>query len=305
MRVTVARAVRSQQRSVARCLRLTGAWHRLEGVTDRAQNAPKRRVIIMDSDLTQFRPRKGMDVYGADNEKVGEIDAIEQDHFIIRKGFFFPEDHYIPANAVATFDDQAVYLNVTKDEALEQQWNTPPAASTTLAGTEAETRAGNLNRVNTTAQPGVGEGYALEDVPSVDDTADSRDATLEGRDELSIPVHEEDLVARQREVDRGSVQVNKHVIEEDVAVDVPVTEERVEVSHRAVDREAVPGEDAFQEETIEVPVRGEEVDVEKRTRVTGEVDIDKVAEERTEHVADTVRREEVTIDGERVDRKRA
>jgi uncharacterized protein (TIGR02271 family) len=244
----------------------------------------------MDSDLTQFRPRKGMDVYGADNEKFGEIDAIEQDHFIIRKGFFFPEDHYIPANAVATFDDQAVYLNVTKDEALEQQWNTPPAASTTLAGTEAETRAGDLNQVNTTAQPGVDEGYALEDVPSVDDTAVSRDATLEGRDELSIPVHEEDLVARQREVDRGSVQVNKHVIEEDVAVDVPVTEERVEVSHRAVDREAVPGEDAFQEETIEVPVRGEEVDVEKRTRVTGEVDIDKVAEERTEHVADTVRR---------------
>ncbi len=258
----------------------------------------------MDSDLTQFRPRKGMDVYGADNDKIGEIDAVEQDHFVVRKGFFFPEDHYIPVSAVATFDDGAVYLNVTKDQALEQQWNTPPA-TTTLAGTEAETRAADLNQVNTTAQPGAGGGYDLEDVPSDDDTVATTESTLEDRDNVSIPVHEEDLVVGRREVDRGSVQVNKNVIEEEESVDVPLTEERVDVSHRQVDRDAAPGEDVFQEESIEVPVHGEEVDVEKRTRVTGEVDIDKVAEEHTERVSDTVRREEVTVDGETVDRDRA
>jgi uncharacterized protein (TIGR02271 family) len=82
---------------------------------------------------------------------------------------------------------------------------------------------------------------------------------------------------------------------------VPVTEEHVEVTRRTVDRDVAASADAFEEGTIEVPVRGEEVDVEKRTRVVGEVDIAKTAEQRTARVTDTVRREEVTVDDEVVD----
>jgi len=82
----------------------------------------------MDSDLSQFVPQVGTDVIGADGEKVGEIDAVERDYFIVRKGFFFPQDHYIPLTAVSSYDAATVYLNVTRDEALEQEWTTPPVA---------------------------------------------------------------------------------------------------------------------------------------------------------------------------------
>ncbi len=246
----------------------------------------------MDSDLTQFTPREGMNVYGSDGDKVGEIDAIEPDYFVVRKGFFFPEDHYIPRNAVANFDEENVYLAYTKDEVLSQDWTTAPEAgtwdTTTLAGTQVGDRGADLTQVDTTAQPGLDADY---DAAAVDTDTDH----------IAVPVHEEELAARTREVDRGAVRIEKDVVAEEQSIDVPVTEEHVEVTRRAVDRDVAPGEDAFREGTIEVPVRGEEVDIEKRTRVVGEVDIDKTAEQRTERVTDTVRREEVIVDDEVVD----
>jgi uncharacterized protein (TIGR02271 family) len=124
-----------------------------------------------------------------------------------------------------------------------------------------------------------------------------------------IAVHEEELAARTREVERGQVRVHKDVIEEQQTLEVPVTEEEVEVTRRRVDRPITDADHVFEEGTIEVPLRGEEVEVEKRTRVVEEVDIDKTARTHTERVSDTVRHEEVHVDGdnidvERTDRKR-
>jgi uncharacterized protein (TIGR02271 family) len=157
-----------------------------------------------------------------------------------------------------------------------------------LAGTEVGDRDAALLDVDTTAQPGRDAGY--DATAAVDDTVETE------TDHVSVPLHEEDLVAKRRPVERGQVEINKQVIEEEQSIDVPVTEERVQVTRRDVDRDAVAGDGAFEEGTIEVPVSGEEVDVEKRTRVTGEVDIDKTAEQRTKRVTDTVRREEVSVD---------
>lgn len=74
----------------------------------------------------EFVIQTGMDVFGTDGEKVGEVDGVEQNHFIVRKGFFFPQDHFIPMTAVASVDEANVYLNVFKDEALELQWTEIP-----------------------------------------------------------------------------------------------------------------------------------------------------------------------------------
>jgi len=255
----------------------------------------------MNRDSPPFAPREGMNVYGSDGDKVGEVDAVERDYFVVRKGFFFPEDHYIPRNAVANFDEDNIYLSYTKDEVLSQNWTSEPEAgsydTTTLAGTQVGDRAADLNQVNTTAQPGRDAGTDTTGVAADAGYDTGRVESLEtDTDHISVPVHEEDLVARTREVDRGTVQVNKDVVTEEQSIDVPITEEHVEVTRRNVDRDVTPGADAFQEGTIEVPVSGEEVDVEKRTRVVGEVDIDKTVDERTERVTDTVRREEVSVD---------
>ena len=118
---------------------------------------------------------------------------------------------------------------------------------------------------------------------------------FEEAERIDIELAEEELTATTREVERGAVQVDKVVTEEQQTLDVPVTEERVSVSRRVVDRDVAPGETTFAEGTIEVPVRGEEVAVEKRARVREEIEIDKEQVTGTERVTDTVRREEARI----------
>jgi len=257
----------------------------------------------MDRDLSQFVPQNGMNVIGADGEKVGDIDGVERDYFIVRKGFFFPQDHYIPMTAISSYDEDQVYLNVTKDEALEQEWANPPvdtgydtATTDTLPGDQP-----GLDAAGTTyGQADDTLAGINTDVTDDVDVPLDRDVNLD-RDRDTIDVHEEELVATKRDVERGEVRINKDVVEEQQTLEVPVTEEEVEVTRRRVDRDATADDHAFEEGTIEVPLRGEEVDVEKRARVVEEIDVDKTARTHNEQVTDTVRREEVNIEGDNVD----
>lgn len=278
-----------------------------------------------------FTPQMGMDVIGSDGEKVGEIDAVEQDYFVVRKGFFFPSDHYIPFSAVDSYDDNAVYLNVTKDGALDQQWSEAPVSGTTstnvgvddrlgVEGTAAGTTWGQTD-VEDDSYTGVTDvsanndvldpAYTDKDLDGYDrgvtgstggtydaDYTDRNVGTYEGGDD-TIEVREETLGARTREVERGAVHVDKHVVEEQQTLEVPVTEEEVHIERRAVDRPADSID--LDEASYEIPLRGEEVELTREARVVEEIDIDKTARERTETVSGAVRREEVDINTDEVD----
>ena len=98
------------------------------------------------------------------------------------------------------------------------------------------------------------------------------------------------------------MRIEKDVVTEQRTLDVPVTEERVRVERRVVDRPVSAADaDAFEETVIEVPLRSETVDVQKQARVAEEVVVSKEAVQRTEHVTDTVRKEEVFVDEDGVD----
>jgi len=129
----------------------------------------------------------------------------------------------------------------------------------------------------------------------------SSESHVNEADDIRVDLHEEEMSASVREVDRGAVQIQKEVVAEEQTLEVPVTEERVNVQRRTVDRPVSAGDDAFKEGTIEVPVYGEEVDVQKQARVVEELEIDKEAVQATERVTGTVRREEVNVEGEVVD----
>jgi uncharacterized protein (TIGR02271 family) len=215
----------------------------------------------MESTSEQWVIPEGTEVVAADGDKVGKVIEAQGDYLVVEKGFFFPTDYYVPRAAIASYDGDKAYLAVTKDEALNQSWDTAPAVGTYRAdATDVET---------------------------------GRVATGET---VRVPVHEEELTATKRPVQRGQVTVDKDVVAEERTLEVPVTEERVTVTRRAVDRDAPADASAFREETFEVPVRGEEVAVEKRNRVVEEIEIGKERVGRTERVADTVRREEVRVD---------
>lgn len=244
--------------------------------------------------------REGLDVIASDGEKVGEVKDALGESFTVKEGWFFPKEHIIPSSVIASVDDSAVYLSVTKDQAQADDWTSAAASSSTAA----DTGWGAAPAVDETTAAGVygdtvsGDGYAEATAVESEDLAAGtydRDAATGDTGTIRVPLSEEELVATRQEVDRGTVRIERDVVTEQQSLDVPVTEEEVLVSRQVVDRDLAPGEDAFQEGTIEIPVRGEEVAVEKRARVTGELDIDKRATTRTERVTDTVRREEAHV----------
>jgi uncharacterized protein (TIGR02271 family) len=217
---------------------------------------------------------RGAEVYGADGDKVGTVSAVYPGYIVVEKGLFFPTDYYIPMSAVASYDTDRVYLDVTKDAALGRGWDTRPVdLETATVGTTAAT---------------------TDTFIETDRLAATRVAEDE---EIRIPVMEEELTATVRGQEAGAVRIEKDVVAEERTLEVPVTEERVRVERRVVDRPATAADaNAFEETVIEVPLRSETVDVQKQARVGEEVIVGKEAVQRTERVSDTVRREEVYVD---------
>ena len=217
----------------------------------------------------------GAEVYGADGEKVGTVAAVYPGYIVVEKGFFFPTDYYIPMSAVASTDNDQVYLNLAKDAALNSGWDAQPADLETSTYDTAMTSGASA-------------------VATDFDTGATSVATDE---EIRVPLMEEELTATVREQEAGAVRIEKDVVTEEQTLEVPLTEERVRVERRIVDRPATTADaGAFEETVIDVPLRSETVDVQKQARVAEEVVVSKEATERTERVSDTVRREEVVVD---------
>lgn len=236
----------------------------------------------------------GMNVVGSDDQKVGEVADVQGEYVIVSKGFFFPTDYYIPVSAISTVDDEKVYLNVTKEQALDQGWDQVPETTTTTTAYEDQPVADPGLRVENLTGTAVSGAYS--DMGG--DAPFDRDADTghrESSDTINVALTEEELTAQKRVVERGSVQVDKVVTEEEKTIDVPVTEEHVHVSRRVVDRDVQTGDHSFEEGTIDVPVYGEEVEVDKRARVREEVEITKDQDQDTQRVTDTVRREDVRV----------
>jgi uncharacterized protein (TIGR02271 family) len=228
----------------------------------------------MSTGYTSTNIITGAEVFGADGDKVGTVAAVYPGYIVVEKGFFFPTDYYIPMSAVASANADQVTLTLAKDAALSSGWDAQP--------TDLETAS-----YDTSMSSGV------TDV----DRGFGASAQVATDEEIRIPVMEEELTATVREREAGAVRIEKDVVAEERTLDVPVTEERVRVERRVVDRPVSAADaDAFEETVIEVPLRTEEVDIQKRARVAEEVVISKEATQRTERVADTVRREEVFVD---------
>ncbi|MBA3275647.1 MAG: DUF2382 domain-containing protein [Chloroflexia bacterium] len=246
----------------------------------------------MDNTQSTFNLTSGMDVQGSDGEKVGSVQDVQGDYVVVSKGFFFPTDYYIPVSAITNADEGNVYLNVTKDEALNQGWDQVPDTTTT-------TTTSQVYDDQPVVDSGVGtEGSSLyPNTGTEDELVDRRSDTgyRDDSDTINVALTEEELSARTRGVERGQVQIDKVVSSEERTLDVPVTEEHVHVTRRTVDRDVNADDVTFEEGTIEVPVYGEEVEVDKRARVREEVEISKDATTETERVSGTVRREDVRV----------
>jgi len=241
-----------------------------------SQALQREGAIVMSSVMDTRQISVGDEVFGSDGGKVGEVAIVYPAYIVVEKGFFFPTDYSIPYSAIASSGGRQVYLNVTKDEALNSGWDVAPA---------------DLETATTTATVAADDDYLAST------SMRSGEAVATGAEELRIPVIEEELTATVRPVEAGAVRIEKDVVTEDRVLEVPVTEERLRIERRIVDRAATDADAALFEETlVEVPLRTEAVDIHKEARVKEEIVISKEAVQHTERVADTVRREEVRVD---------
>lgn len=117
---------------------------------------------------------------------------------------------------------------------------------------------------------------------------------LRGKDEIHIPVIEEQVAIGKREVEAGGARVQTHVTERPIQENVQLRDEKVTVERRPVDR-PITGREDLTDKTIEVHARAEVPVVEKTARVKEEVVVKKEAGTHTEAIKETVRRADVDV----------
>lgn len=264
-------------------------------------------------------------VAGADTSTTSATTATperERGFFEALGDFFMPdEDRYSYAEGLrrggyllsvpTTGENRDRILDILDDEgtidmdAREESWRsegwTSGATTRTAYDTGLSTDTTGLGGSQSTAGYGAGISSSSDkvDYTALDTSragyGATRDADMKDRDG-TIEVVEENLRVGKRDVSHGRVRVRSYVVEEPVSQDVNLRSERVEVERRAVDRPAGNLDAAFRDQTLELEETAEEAVISKDARVTEEIDLNRVAENRTQTVSDTVRRTEVEID---------
>ncbi len=228
--------------------------------------------------------REGMDVFDANDDKVGTLAESVGGYLRVPSGFLgLGKEHHVPLSAIREVHGDEIHLNVSKDRLDELE------SDAAQVETDGEFDGTQVERTVTTSAVQAPRG---EPGTQLDDD-----------DQRTLRLREEELTARKHSVETGEVTLSKDVVSEQRTLQVPVTREEVTLERHPVERR--PSDRPIDEsgETISVPVHEEQVRAEKRTVVYEEVGVDKRAVQETEHVSDTVRREELVVDKEgRVDR---
>ena len=231
--------------------------------------------------------KEGMTVRSIDGEKLGKVFAVRDGEFLIEKGLFFPKDYVCRYSEISDIRDGEIILLHGKEGLRSFSFG---EERSTVVGTEPSA----FGATELSTGPGL---RADTSGLAANAPASGVERPMVGKDEVTVPVHKEELDVIKREHQAGEVRIHKDVVQEEQELTVPVRRERVRVERRDVkDRPAVQA--SFQEETVVVPLRAEEVEVRKRAMVDEEVIVRKDAIEEERRVSETVRREEVEIRGD-------
>ena len=80
----------------------------------------------VDSRGKVFVIRIGQDVIADCGHKLGEVVDVRDDYVVVEKGFFNPEDIYVPKDQIASFDEYHLKLKVSREEAQDLDWDKEP-----------------------------------------------------------------------------------------------------------------------------------------------------------------------------------
>jgi len=205
--------------------------------------------------------KEGMVVLAADGEKLGKVVRCDEEGFIVEKGIFFPRDYIARYEDVADVRGDEIYLRSRLADLRDAE------------SREGASREGESREAGSRPRAGV-------------------------KEQVSVPVVEEELIAEKRSKEAGAVHLRKEVRTERKNISVPVTREEVRVERVPAGREVRPGEATFQENEVTIPIREEEVEVRKRPVVREEVRVSKTPRQEERVASAEVRKERAEVEEE-------
>jgi uncharacterized protein (TIGR02271 family) len=262
------------------------------------------------TDISQWRGAKAVDTNG---DKVGTIDEVyldrgsqEPEWVTVSTGLFGTRTTFVPIGD-AELSDGEVRLGYTKDK-IKDAPNVD--ADGALSREEEQALYEHYGR----GDYGDWDGSDVRtDDATTGRAGTERDTTTDatgttGRDtsgpetDDAMTRSEEELRVGTTERESGRVRLQKYVVEDEVTQTVPVRREEVRVEREPITDanrgDAVDGPDISEEEH-EVVLHEEEVVAEKRTVPQERVRLEKDVTTDEETVSETVRKEQIDVDGDR------
>jgi uncharacterized protein (TIGR02271 family) len=256
-------------------------------------------INLSNQDLDAEANFAGYDGYDAAGDKLGSIDGVivdgdslEPRYVVVDSGGWFTSKQFVvPAGDIREIndDDQRVYFRRLTKQTLdsgvyprydEHWWDT------------------NAHAEFDRYEQDIAHAYQPDRPASdhVDYTADLYKRPAAGAQRLQLL--EERLRAVAQREHAGTVRLGKRITEREETVEVPLREERVVIERQPGSGEVTGEAITDTDETIEVPVMKERAVVDKETVVRETVAARTETTARTERVQDTVRREELDVEGD-------
>jgi len=240
----------------------------------------------------------GMSVTSTKGDRLGKVISRSIDTFVVEKGVFFPKDYELRYDHITDLGNGGITYSLSDIESrLGLTEPVRAAAATTSASAPATTaRAASAGRseplASTRSEPlGTGRGQA------------SREATT-NREELRIPLMEEEIGIEKVPRETGHVRIHKTIKTEEKHFSVPVMREDVVIERVAAssDEPTLPSEATFKEQVLDVALHEEDVKVNKRSRLREQMVVRTVVEAIQKDASADLRHEECEIEDTRTGR---
>jgi uncharacterized protein (TIGR02271 family) len=244
------------------------------------------------SSMTEVADWRGRTVVDRDGEKIGKLDEIyvdsrsnEPEWAAVNTGLFGSKSSFVPLEG-ATADGEDVRVGYAKDQVKD-------APSVDPDGELSSDEESQLYRH-------YGRQYEGDrDLPEA--TSPATGGRPDGDDD-AMTRSEEELSVDTTTRERGRARLKKYVVTDEVTRTVPVRREEVRVEREPVsdaNRDEATSGPEISEAEHEVTLMEEEPVVEKRTVPKERVRLDKDVETDERQVSESVRKEQIDVEGDR------
>ena len=268
----------------------------------------------------QLLQQRGQDLYDSNGDKIGKIEEIyldadsgEPEWALVNTGLFGTKSSFVPLRD-ATDDGGTVTVPYDKSQVKDAPKMDPDGELSRTEeddlyrhygiGSGGSGTTGGAGTTGTGVTGGAAGGMTGRDV---EHSGSGGDAGTVGRDtsgpttDDAMTRSEEELRVGTTERESGRARLRKYVVEDEGTQRVPVKREEVRIEREPITDanrgDALEGP-AISEEEHEVVLHEEEVVAEKRAVPKERIRMDKETHTEEEQVSETLRKEQVDVDGE-------